>query len=65
MGRRRGQTTRAYPAAGVSVTGPANRFFRAKTSEARKADKAAQKWETQERDRERRGGTWLTRWTNS
>jgi hypothetical protein len=63
MGRRRAQTTRAYPAAGLSVTGAANRFFRSKTTGAREADQAAQDWETQERARERQGGTWLTRWT--
>lgn len=62
MGRRRAQTTRAYPNAGVSVTGAASRFFRSKTTGAREADRAAQAWEDQERTRERRGGTWLTRW---
>ncbi|MDX3125730.1 hypothetical protein [Streptomyces scabiei] len=61
--RRRAQTTRAYPAAGTSVTGSASRFRLSKTVGAREADQAAQAWEDQERDRERRGGTWLTRWT--
>lgn len=61
--RRRAQTSRAYPAAGTSVTGPADRFRRSKTSGARQADSDAQAWEDQERARERRGGTWLTRWT--
>ncbi|WP_394425466.1 hypothetical protein [Streptomyces sp. SGAir0957] len=48
---RREQTTRTYPAAGVSVTGDAGRFRRAKTSEARDADRKAEKWEQQHRRR--------------
>lgn len=60
--RRAAETTRAYPAAGISVTGRADRFRRAKTTGARQADSDAQDWETQERAREKRGGIWLTRW---
>ncbi|MFJ4624254.1 hypothetical protein [Streptomyces sp. NPDC088812] len=45
----RGQTSRDYPAAGTSVTGPAARFFRSKTSGARAADRAGQAWEDTDR----------------
>ncbi|UJV43822.1 hypothetical protein [Streptomyces sp. AMCC400023] len=55
MGRRREQTTRAYPNAGLSVTGAANRFFRSKTTGAREADRAAQAWEDRDRQQDRRG----------
>jgi hypothetical protein len=56
---RRDQTTRAYPAAGTSVTGAASRFLRSKTSAARQADRAGQAWEDQERADERaRRGRW-------
>lgn len=54
---RREQSTRAYPAAGTSVTGPADRFRRAKTSGARRAARAGQAWEDADRvdERYRRG----------
>lgn len=48
---RRAETTRAYPAAGTSITGPAGRFRQAKTSSAR----AAQAWEDRDRQQDRRG----------
>jgi hypothetical protein len=61
--RRAEQSTRAYPAAGTSVTGDASRFRRAKTSGARKAGAQAEKWEQQDRARDRRdGGSRITRW---
>ncbi|MFD6735894.1 hypothetical protein ACFWDZ_32875 [Micromonospora aurantiaca] len=47
----REQTTRYYPATGVSVTGDAGRYRRAKTREARDADRKAEKWEQQHRRR--------------
>lgn len=55
--RSRDQTARDYPAAGTSVTGPTNRFFRSKTAGARRADRAGQAWEDQDRqaERQRRG----------
>ncbi|GAA2732241.1 hypothetical protein [Streptomyces nogalater] len=43
------QTSRSYPAAGVTVTGPADRFRRAKTSGARRTAKKAENWETGDR----------------
>ena len=54
---RREQTTRDYPAAGTSVSGPADRFRRAKTTGARNADRAGQAWEDADRqdERQRRG----------
>lgn len=52
------QTTRHYPAAGTSVTGPAGRFRRSKTSSARRADREGQAWEGRDRAQERRGGKW-------
>lgn len=52
---RREQSTRAYPAAGTSVTGDAGRYRRAKTRGARQAGAAADKWETA--DRQRHPGT--------
>ncbi|HEY6116652.1 MAG TPA: hypothetical protein VI172_11895, partial [Candidatus Dormibacteraeota bacterium] len=54
---RRDQTARDYPAAGTSVTGPASRFFRSKTSGARAAGRAGDDWETRDRqaERQRRG----------
>ncbi|MEV5957273.1 hypothetical protein AB0M11_26490 [Streptomyces sp. NPDC051987] len=52
----RGQTTRAYPAAGTSVTGAASRFFRAKTTGARRADRQGQAWEDRDRAQDRKGG---------
>ena len=61
--RRTEQSTRAYPAAGMSVTGRADRFRRAKTSGARKAGAEAEAWEQQDRARDRRGSGWrITRW---
>ncbi|MFF0512451.1 hypothetical protein [Streptomyces sp. NPDC004250] len=48
---RRAQTTRDYPAAGVTVTGDAGRFRRAKTSGARRAARDAEKWEQADRRR--------------
>lgn len=60
--RRAEQSTRDYPAAGTSVTGDAGRFRRAKTSGARQAGADAEKWEQQDRARERRqrDGRWRT-----
>ncbi|MEV7389601.1 hypothetical protein [Streptomyces sp. NPDC091215] len=52
----RKQTTRAYPAAGTSVTGSASRFFRAKTVGARRAAQQGQDWEDQDRRQDRKGG---------
>lgn len=56
--RREPQSTRAYPAAGTSVTSNASRFRRAKTSGARRAGARAQAWEDADRtdERHRRGG---------
>jgi len=51
---RRAQATRDYPAAAVSVSGPADRFRRAKTTGARNADRAGQAWEDADREQERR-----------
>ncbi len=51
---RRTETSRTYPAAGVSVTGRAGRFLRSKTSGARAADRAAAEWEHRDRADERR-----------
>ena len=53
---RRAQSTRAYPAAGTTITGPADRFRRAKTSGARQAARQGQAWEDADRQRDRRGG---------
>jgi hypothetical protein len=52
---RRAQSDRTYPAAGLTVTGRADRFRRAKTSSARDADRAAQAWEDRDRQQDRRG----------
>lgn len=54
FGVRRAQSNRAYPAAGTSVTGRADRFRRAKTIDARAADRAGQAWEDRDRAKERR-----------
>lgn len=54
--KRSAESTRSYPAAGVSVTGPANRFLRAKTTGARRAARQGQAWEDQDRQRDRNGG---------
>lgn len=55
--RREPQTSRIYPAASTSVTGPARRFLRSKTSGAQAAGQAADDWERRDRraERERRG----------
>ncbi|MDX3398426.1 hypothetical protein [Streptomyces sp. ME01-18h] len=58
---RRPQSTRDYPAAGVSVTGDSGRFRRAKTSGARRAGRDAERWEQADRARTKRGGTFLWR----
>ena len=60
--RRAETSTRDYPAAGTSVTGDAGRFRRAKTRGAKQAGAAAEKWEQQDRARERgqRDGRWRT-----
>lgn len=57
---RRAESSRSY--FGVTVTGDAGRFRRAKTTGARKADKAAQEWEKADRKAERRGGWRRTTW---
>lgn len=62
--RKPAQSTRAYPAAGTSVTGDAGRFRRAKTGGARRAGAAAERWEEQDRRRDRRGGWRRTDWTD-
>jgi hypothetical protein len=49
---RRAQSARDYY--GVTVTGDASRFRSAKTSGARKADKAARKWEDRDRAQDHR-----------
>lgn len=51
------KTSRAYPAAGTSVTGDVGRFRRHKTSGARKAAAEAEAWETKDRKQDRKG-TW-------
>jgi hypothetical protein len=51
--RREAQATRSYPAAATSVTGPAGRFFRAKTTGARSADREGQAWEKRDRAQDR------------
>lgn len=50
---RAAQSTRAYPAAGTSVTGRADRFRLARTTGARRADRAGQDWDAKDRDAER------------
>lgn len=57
---RRAQSTRDYY--GVTVTGDADRFRRAKTSGARRADRKGQAWEDRDRAAERRGGWRRTTW---
>lgn len=54
---RRAQSTRDYPTAGVSVTGDAGRFRRAKTTGARRAAREGQAWEDRDRQNER-GRRW-------
>lgn len=49
------KSSRAYPAAGVSVTGDAGRFRRAKTSGAREAARQGQDWEVRDRAQDRKG----------
>ncbi|WP_060887297.1 hypothetical protein [Streptomyces caniscabiei] len=51
----RAQSSRAYPNAGLTITGRADRFRRAKTSGAREADRAAQAWEDRDRQQDRKG----------
>jgi hypothetical protein len=51
------QSTRAYPVAGVSVTGAAGRFRKHKTTGAARADRDGQAWEKKDREQDRRG-TW-------
>jgi hypothetical protein len=60
--RREQTSSRSYPAAGVSVTGSASRFRRSKTSGAREAGAAAEAWEQQDRQRDKRGGSRRTTW---
>ncbi|MFB6787667.1 hypothetical protein ACFCWT_13425 [Streptomyces olivaceus] len=62
MGLFRKSSTRAYPAAGTSVTGDPARFRRSKTTGARKAGRDAERWEQADRARGKRGGTFLTTW---
>lgn len=52
---RQPQTTKAYPAAGVTVTGSAGRFRRAKTTGAREAAAQGQAWEDRDRAQDRKG----------
>ncbi|MGW6009688.1 hypothetical protein [Streptomyces sp. NPDC055210] len=59
---RRDKTTRAYPAADLSVTGLASRFRSHKTTGARDADRQGQAWEDRDRASEKRGGFRITRW---
>jgi hypothetical protein len=49
------QSTRAYPAAGRSVTGSAGRFRSSKTTGARRADRAGQAWEDRDRQQDTKG----------
>ena len=58
----RAQSSRAYPVAGLTITGRADRFRRAKTSGAREAGQAAEEWEDRDRARDARGGWRLTNW---
>lgn len=57
---RRAESPRSY--FGVTVTGDADRFRRAKTSGARRADRKGQAWEDADRAAERRGGWRRTTW---
>ena len=59
---RRRETAIPYPAAGTTVSGRADRFNRSKTSGARKAGNAGDRWEQQDRARDRRGGWRRTDW---
>ncbi|WP_327411322.1 hypothetical protein OG458_42050 (plasmid) [Streptomyces sp. NBC_01281] len=52
------KTSRSYPAAGTSVSGPSGRFSRAKTSGARKAGRDGDAWENRDRQQEKSGGVW-------
>ncbi|MFE7972986.1 hypothetical protein [Streptomyces shenzhenensis] len=54
---RRAQSTRTYPAAGTTITGRADRFYRAKTTGARQAAREGQAWEDRDRQAER-GRRW-------
>ncbi|MFF7553592.1 hypothetical protein ACFZA9_11980 [Streptomyces olivaceus] len=62
MGLFRKSSSRAYPAAGTTVTGDPARFRRSKTTGARAAGAAAERWEQADRARTKRGGTFLTNW---
>ncbi|MFE6408172.1 hypothetical protein ACFVOR_14700 [Streptomyces sp. NPDC057837] len=53
--RRERTTARDYPAAGVTVTGSASRFRRAKTTGARRAAAEGQAWEERDRAQDRKG----------
>ncbi|MFF7485620.1 hypothetical protein ACFZBC_08990 [Streptomyces luteogriseus] len=55
LNRREQSSSRDYPAAGVTVTGSASRFLRSKTRGAREAGAAAEAWEQQDRNRDRKG----------
>jgi hypothetical protein len=52
---RRDQSSRAYPAAGITVSGDPGRFRRAKTSGARQAAAQGEAWETRDRQQDRKG----------
>lgn len=54
---RRTQSSREYPATATTVTGPADRYRRAKTTGARRAARQGQAWE----DRDRAGDS-TSRW---
>jgi hypothetical protein len=56
--KRSAESTRSYPAVGVSVTGQADRFRRAKTSGARRAAREGQAWEDADRARDRTSSGW-------
>ncbi|MCX4575634.1 hypothetical protein OHB41_21060 [Streptomyces sp. NBC_01571] len=47
----RSQSSRSYPAAGVTVTGDASRFRRSRTTGARAAQSEADDWEAKDRAR--------------
>ncbi|MFF5842140.1 hypothetical protein ACFY74_11805 [Streptomyces massasporeus] len=55
LSRREQSTARDYPAAGVTVTGSASRFRRAKTTGARRAAAEGQAWEDRDRQQDRKG----------
>lgn len=51
----RAQASRDYPTAGVSVTGSADRFRRARTTGARRAAAQGQSWDDRDRAQDRKG----------